>query len=154
MLLLVFPPAVILFLTIGQEIRRKILLLPSGSFEWKDLSFSESTKHVQSSDYFLSLTQDSQSESGESVKLIEKSDLSHHWHDIWNNMLWIVPHRKDSSHELGLIYWVSSRMSVALYHPGFHLSLLIFSFFYLKNEQCIPYGCHHKPLSIWSHFHL
>ena len=38
--------------------------------------FNEIAKSKQSDDYCLSLTQDSQSESGESVKFIEKSDLS------------------------------------------------------------------------------
>ena len=43
---------------------------------FKRIFFNEVTKSKQSDDYFLSLTEDAQSELGESVKFIEKSELS------------------------------------------------------------------------------
>ena len=68
---------------------------------------------------------------------VEKSDLSHHWRDIWNNMLWTVHHQKNLSRGLGSIYCGSKQMSVAPYCPGWLLFLLNVSLFYLKNEKYI-----------------
>ena len=118
----------------GGSYLKEILFLSSFCFEDKDQRFTRlklglAIRLLIKGLFYIRAMQ--------SVKLIEKSDLNHHWRDILNNMLWTVHHQKDSSHGLGLIYYGSSQMSVAPYYPGSLLFLLNVFFFYLKNKKYI-----------------